>query len=93
MKNFKIANYRPIVLSAICLALGIFVGALTGISRVGFFIALALLVVGFILSLFLKFSSLRIATIFLLIGFIAISVVGFVKQTPYVAYDSTYLEG
>ena len=93
MNAIKIANYRPIVLSAVCLALGIFVGALTSNIAIAFFTLLGFFIVLTIVSFFLKFTTLKIATIFVLIGFVAISITCFTTQTDEVKYENVYFEG
>lgn len=93
MNSIKIANYRPIVLCAICLSIGIFVGALTANVAIAFFVLLGLFIILAISSFFLKFSSLKIGAIFLLIGFVLISITCFTAYTDDVHFDSVYFEG
>ena len=93
MNTFKIANNRPIVLSAITLALGIFTAGLVGSSAIGFFVSLSVLMVITIVSFFLKFKSLKTASIFLLVGFLMMSVTIGVKSTPDYNLENAYFEG
>lgn len=93
MKSFKLANYRPIVLSAICLAVGIFVGALTANFAIPFFVMLIVFSIAFIASLFFKFKFLKVVTLFLLVGFVIMSISCFTTYTGNVDYDNVYFEG
>ncbi len=93
MNTFKIANYRPIVLSAITLALGIFIAGLVGKSAIGFFVLLGVLAVLTIVSFFLKFTSLKIATVFLLVGFLMMSATIGIKTAPTFNLENAYFEG
>ena len=89
----KFANYRPIVLASICLALGIFIGALTANVGFAFFVILSVFIVATVVSFFLKFTSIKIGTIFLLIGFLAMSITCFTAFTEEVRQESFYFEG
>ncbi len=93
MNTFKIANYRPIVIAAVTLALGIFLAGLSANNAIGFFVLLGVVIVIAIASFFLKFKSLKIGAIFLLLGFIIMSITVGVKTAPVLNMENAYFEG
>ena len=92
MNTFKIANYRPIVIAAVTLALGIFLAGLSANNAIGFFVLLGVVIVIAIASFFLKFKSLKIGAIFLLLGFIIMSITVGVKTAPVLNMENAYFD-
>lgn len=92
MKLPKIANYRPIVLGAIMLAIGITLSALTLKSAIGFFVCLGAICAMVIVFFIIRRGALKVASVFMLVGFVLFGSYAFINQVKEVSYSSVYIE-
>ena len=92
MKIPKIANYRPIVLSAIALMIGITIGALCINSLVAFGIVLGILALFSAVTIIVKKSPLIVISIFLLIGFSLMSLYSSLVTPKEINVENCYVE-
>ena len=92
MKIPKIANYRPIVLSAIALMIGITIGAFCINSLVAFGIVLGILALSSAVTIIVKKSPLIVISIFLLIGFSLMSLYSSLVTPKEINVENCYVE-
>ena len=93
MECKKVANYRPITLSAIAVSIGIVLAGLTVKVGIAYFLLLAILAVAVVVVTILKRKALILIALFTTLGFLSFSITYFVRSEDAVYYDSAYLEG
>ncbi len=93
MLKTRIANYRPLVIVAIAIAMGIALGAVALRNAVVFYVLLSLLIVTSSVFLILKKKIPKLISIFLLVGYALISLYSFIAEPTEVNRQNVYFEG
>ena len=93
MLSKRVANYRPIVIVAIAISIGITLGAVAMMHIVAFYVLLSVLVVSASVLLFFKYKIPKLIAVFLLIGFSLITIHAQVVKPVDISIDNIYFEG
>ena len=93
MLSKRVANYRPIVIVAIAISMGITLGAVAMMHIVAFYVLLSVLVVSASVLLFFKYKIPKLIAVFLLIGFSLITIHAQVVKPIDISIDNVYFEG
>lgn len=93
MLSKRVANYRPIVIVAIAISIGITLGAVAMMHIVAFYVLLSVLVVSASVLLFFKYKIPKLIAVFLLIGFSLITIHAQVVKPVDISIDNVYFEG